>query len=348
MRSLTNAISSIIVLLLVFNSYGQGKKKYLRKNKKPDSFIYGDSLIYARGIYNDSSRFFIGNSDGSMFYVNFSKWKSQMIFNVPDFTEMRDIERSGNYIIAIQSGANGKILRLQTNGTNEIISIPEWKGVFIDGIDFIGNTGFMMGDPVDSTFSLFHTFDSGKTWERCKGEVKPIKGEAGFAASGTNVQMLNDSTYVFISGGLQSRFFKSTDNGQTWSDNVLPYYPGESTGGYSMCFSDDSTGVIVGGDYADPDIRLNTTFYTTDGGDSWINSTVNPRGYRSCVYYNEGVFYACGRNGIDYSINNGEDWLPFANGTFFSMSSWNDKLIATTRYGKIILFDLIEDKDKGN
>ena len=94
------------------------------------------------------------------------------------------------------------------------------------------------------------------------------------------------------------------------------------------------------------EIRLNTTFYTSDGGESWINSSVNPRGYRSCVYYSEGVYYACGRNGIDYSINNGKDWRPFADGTYFSMSSWDSKLIATTRYGKIVLFDLVEEKDK--
>lgn len=344
MLNLINVINSTIILFLVFTSFGQGKKKYLKRNKKPETFTYADSSIYARGLYNDSNIFFVGNSDGSLYYIDIITKKSQLLFQIADFTEMRDVERSNKFILGIQSGDNGRIYRLESSGKYSITELPEWKGVFFDAMDFKDELGFIMGDPVDGKITLFHTMNSGETWERCEGEVEAIKDEAGFAASGTNVQILNDSTYVFITGGMQSRFLKSTDNGKTWTGTVLPYYPGESTGAYSICFSSDSIGVIVGGDYSDPDIKLNSTFYTYDGGDSWFNSKRNPRGYRSCVYYTEGVYYACGRNGIDFSLNNGRDWIPFANGAYFTLQSYSNKLVATTKYGTLVQFNLIDKK----
>ena len=106
---------------------------------------------------------------------------------------------------------------------------------------------------------------------------------------------------------MKSRFFKTTDGGKTWNNVTLPYYPGESMGAYSMNFSNDSTGVIVGGDYLEPDIRMNVSFYTTDGGHSWFNSIDPVRGYRSCVISKNDIFYSCGRNGIDISFDGGKN-----------------------------------------
>ena len=314
MKSLIAAIS-VSFFFFVFDAHAQYEtKKYIKRNKKAETIKYGDSTIYSRGLYIDSTKFLIGNSDGSIFMLKPGWTKSRLLFKLPDFTEVRDIEYSGKYYIGMQSGSDGKLVLIDNSGTMKILKLPEWKGVFLDGMDFFGNTGFMMGDPVDTTFSLYHTKDAGVTWKPCDGQIKAFKDEAGFAASGTNVQVLNDSTYIFVSGGMKSRFFKSTDNGQNWKAVELPYYPGKSTGPYSMCFANDSIGVLVGGDYMDPDIRLNTTFYTYDGGESWFNSDHTTRGYRSCVFYVNDVFYASGRNGIDFSLNNGIDWIPFTDG----------------------------------
>lgn len=335
-----NILLSSLCLLLAFLSYGQ--KKYTKKNRKVPVTTYGDSLIYARGLYNDSTRIFTGNSDGSVYYYNLSKEKSQLIFKMPDIDEIRDLEKSGSALIAMHSGDNGKLAIIQLDGGVKMLALPEWKGVFLDGLDILGKRAFLMGDPVNGKFSLFHSADGGYNWERCEGEISAIEGEAGFAASGTNVQILNDSTYVFVSGGLKSRFFKSTDNGQTWSIVDLPYYPGESIGGYSLCFANDSTGLIVGGDYKDAELGKNSCFYTSDGGASWYNSQKTVRGYRSCVYYTNQVFYACGTNGVDFSVDNGKTWIPFADGSYFALGSTNDTLIATTKNGGFQLFDLIE------
>lgn len=340
-----NLINSIICVLIALSASSQFKtKKFIKRNKKAPTFQYDNSDIYARALYYEDGRLFIGNSDGSLYFYKVSTGKSQLIFNLPDFHEMRDIAVVNDKILGMQSASNGKMLMLDLKGSLKVLKPTFWDSVFLDGMDFLGNRGFLMGDPRNTTFSLFHTNDGGKNWSECVGKVTANKGEAGFAASGTNVQIINDSTYVFISGGLNSRFFKSTNNGNTWTNVELPYYPGESNGAYSMCFMNDSIGAIVGGDYKDPDIRLNVSFYTTDGGETWFNSEHPVRGYRSCVVEKAGIYYTCGRNGIDFSLNGGIDWIPFANGAFFSMTTSENKLIATMKNGTLKFFELIDNK----
>lgn len=316
-------------------SYGQGNHR---------TYQYEKSSTYARGLLTDMNRLFISNANGSVYYYNVKNASSMLIFKLQSINELRDLAISGDHILALHSGTDGKIAKIGLDGTNGIIEQENWKGVFLDGFDFIGKKGFLMGDPTNGVFNLFHTKDEGLTWTRCEGEVKAQSGEAGFAASGTNVQMLNSNTYVFVSGGSISHFFKSTDNGKSWLKVVLPYYPGESTGAYSVCFADEKRGVIVGGDYTSPNLRMNSAFFTEDGGESWFNAETQVGGYRSCAYFVNGVFYACGTNGIDYSTNYGIDWKPFAAGHYFSLSSTSNQLIATSKNGSIDFFDLIQSK----
>jgi len=331
--------------LLSFTTvFGQKMSKTVQTNENNRTFQYEKSSIYARGLFWENDRLFMSNSDGSVYYFNTKTNTNQLIFKMNSIDELRDVEKIGTSILALHSGTDGKMVKVGFDGTNKVIEQPEWKGVFLDGFDFIGKQGFMMGDPTNGKFNLFHTNDEGSTWTRCQGTIDAKIGEAGFAASGTNVQMINENTYAFVSGGTISHFFKSTDKGKTWMKIVLPYYPGESSGAYSMCFSNEKIGVIVGGDYLAPDLKMNTCFFTEDGGESWFNSETTVRGYRSCVYFTNGIYYACGPNGIDYSTNNGIDWKPFANGSFFSLTSTPTQLIASAKNGTIEFFDLIRTK----
>ena len=335
------------MLCLSTSAIGQGtSKKYIKRNKEPQFIIYGDSSIYARGIVAEEYKLFVGNSDGSIYHIDLLTRESQMLFNLPNMDEIRDLEITKNCLIGMHSGTDGKLVELDFKGGVHITYLKGWKGVFFDGLDVNGTAGFIMGDPINGKFSLFHSYDEGSSWEKCPTDLPASKGEAGFAASGTNVQVLNEHTYAFVSGGESSRFFKTVNNGTTWTDVKLPYYPGESIGAYSMCFANESEGVIVGGDYKDPTLGMNTCFFTKDGGASWYNAMESVRGYRSCVYFVNGVYYACGRTGIDFSIDGGEEWTPFANGTYFSMTSSNGQLIATTRYGRVALFDLVKTEEK--
>jgi hypothetical protein len=57
-------------------------------------------------------------------------------------------------------------------------------------------------------------------------------------------------------------------------------------------------------------------------------------GYRSCVIHYEGVTYACGTNGLDFSSDNGVHWTPWIRGSFLAMDVAKgvpDKLWVTTK-----------------
>ena len=316
-------------------------KKYLRRNRMAPITIYGDSNMYSRGIYVDSSDLYLASSDGSVIRYNSETDKATQVLKLARRGENRDIEASNEVLFVMQSGDNGSVTKIDTNGNVGFIEPKEWRGVFMDALDFHGEVGFLLGDPVDGNFTLYHTLNGGKSWTPCKGKVHAITGEAAFAASGTNVHIANDTTYLFITGGMRSRFHKSIDNGKTWTSVDLPYYPSETVGAYSMCFADELNGVIVGGNYKQPDLKMNTTYYTHDGGETWFNSFVPPGGYRSCVIHHNGAFYACGQNGIDFSLD-GEKWTPFAEGKFYAMGIYQDKIIATMRHGRFQSFNLVD------
>jgi hypothetical protein len=342
MRSLTLVIVSFFTLAFSTDVSAQFVgKKYLRKNYMAPISTYGDSSMYSRGIYVDSQFIYLGSSDGSVRRYDPANGDSKLLIKLAARGENRDLEFSNDVLFAMQSGDNGSMTKIASNGSVGFIEPREWRGVFLDALDFNGAVGLLMGDPVDGYFTLYHTKDGGINWSPCEGKVAAISGEAAFAASGSNVRVMNDSTYMFISGGMRSNFYKTTDSGKTWTIVEIPYYPSETTGAYSMCFSDEMHGVVVGGNYKQPELRMNTTYFTHDGGATWYNSRQPPRGYRSCVFFYNNIYYCCGRNGIDFSFN-GEDWFPFADGAYYALAVFNEQLIATMSEGRFKSFKLVD------
>src|SRR5690606_21167723 len=100
--------------------------------------------------------------------------------------------------------------------------------------------------------------------------------------------------------------------------------------------------VMVGGDYKDIDLKLNSSFYSKDGGKSWLNPENPTRGYRSCVISHNGIYYASGTNGIDVSENGGKDWAAFADGNYIALAVWKEYLIASSSEGEIHFYTLID------
>lgn len=340
-------ISSLILLLLfISHAFHAQENKYTKRNKTAPVIQYTTEKCYSRSIYVKDSIVYTANSNGALYATNLGTKETINLLQHRKYEELRDIFVVKGEINAVQSGSNGIIIR--TDGKQFLSNYEAkeelWKGVFMNSMDLRDSVGFMMGDPKNGIFKLFKSIDAGASWDRCQGSVGAFDGEAGFAASGTTVQVLNDSTFVFISGGKKSRFFRSNDGGQTWEYTSLPYMTSESSGAFSICMINDQEGVIVGGDYKNPDLCLNTCFFTDDGGKFWMNAKVQTRGYRSCVIYKNEVFYACGPNGIDYSSDNGEHWKPFADGTFMALYADESKLYATMQNGSFQLFELIEKR----
>jgi photosystem II stability/assembly factor-like uncharacterized protein len=296
---------------------------------------YSTDSCHARGIHVSDHFVYTANSNGSVWEYDLQK-KQASVRQMTEVTgELRDIELVGDTLVLMQSGT-GLVINLHKENEYRTVNAQKyvWDSVFMDGMDFCGKSGFLMGDPINGKFSLFFTADGGTSWNKCLGDVSCYEGEAGFAASGTNVQVLNDSTFVFVSGGNKSRFFKSSDRGKNWQITSLPFPSNPSTGAYSLLMLNELHGIVIGGDYTKPNERKNTCFLTFDGGKTWQPPKRNPGGYRSCVQSLGDMLFCCGTNGIDFSINHGKTWKPLRTWNSFSMATNGYQLFVTLPNGK--------------
>lgn len=306
-----------------------------------ESRKYTTSDTYSRGILCVNNTIFTSNADGSISRFNWDKPSEDTTFYFGK-TELRDIAFINNQLFAMESGDKGILHRkekTQKDTLTQLFSLA--PNVFFDGMDNFGSTLFIMGDPINEIFSLFSSSDCGQTWKKIDG-LKSLEGEAGFAASGTNVQVLDDSTFIFVSGGNLSRFFKSTNGGENWSVANLPFKLGStSSGAFSIHMKDNEFGIVVGGDYEAPKENVQNCFITRDGGITWSSPSKNPNGYRSCVIEKNGIWYCCGTNGLDFSIDNGQTWQQLSSTEFFTLTADNRYVYATAKKGLLYRFKLI-------
>ena len=101
---------------------------------------------------------------------------------------------------------------------------------------------------------IITTKDGGNSWQKLEAISLPetLQGEAGFAASGTGIVCVGDSTvYIGTGGGEVSRVFISKNRGRNWKAIDTPMRTGEASGVYSLTFMDEQHGVAVGGNYLD-------------------------------------------------------------------------------------------------
>lgn len=302
---------------------------------------YAASVTYSRGILCVNNTIFTSNADGSISRFNWDKPSEDTNFYFGE-TELRDIACINNQLFAMESGEKGILHRKdQTikDTLNQLFSIA--PNVFFDGMDNYESTFFVMGDPINGIFSLFSSSDSGQTWQKIDG-LESLEGEAGFAASGTNVQVLDDSTFIFVSGGNLSRFFKSTNGGKNWTIIDLPFQLGKtSSGAFSIHMKNKDFGIVVGGNYEAPNENVQNCFITSDGGITWSSPLKNPHGYRSCVIEKNGIWYCCGTNGLDYSTDNGKTWEILSSTEFFTLTTDDYYVYATAKKGLLYRFKLI-------
>ncbi|MBS1525188.1 MAG: oxidoreductase, partial [Bacteroidetes bacterium] len=178
-------------------------------------------------------------------------WKQVKGFEKSDF---RDIEAFSNKeAIIMSSGTPALILKTTDGGETWQTKYRNTDSAyFFDAMDF--NTpehGLVLGDPIAGKFVLMETNDAGETWHEFKNRPDALPGEAAFAASGTCLQIVKDTTIAIVTGGASSRVLTYEPSmGANWDTFNFPFAHGKpSQGIFSMALS-DSTAIIVGGDYA--------------------------------------------------------------------------------------------------
>lgn len=303
---------------------------------------YTDAKTYARVVLWVNDTIYTSNANGTVCRFSWDKKFKDSAIHLGN-EELRDIISVNGQLFAMESGKKGIVHRV-TSGKHDTLSnlLSLAPTVFFDGMDSNKSTIFIMGDPIYDNFSVFVSRDSGLNWETVNVPMA-IQGEAGFAASGTNVQVLNDSSFFFVSGGKSSRFFKTTSGGQTWEVSDLPFPNcSNSTGAFSMHMKNATFGIVVGGNYEQPENREFNCFITEDGGETWKVPFSSPNGYRSCVIEKNGVWYCCGTTGLDCSKDNGMNWEMLSDKEFFALTTDNQFIYATARDGHLYRFNLIK------
>lgn len=227
----------------------------------------------------------------------------------------RSIAKTSNALFAL-SIENPALLYKISNDEHRIVYKESHEKVFYDAMTFIDDTtGIAIGDPIDGCTSIIMTKDGGNTWQKidCSKLPKMLDSEASFAASNTNIAVVDHNIWI-VTGGSKARVLKSSDKGETWNIFNTPILQGKASQGiYSVDFYDQNHGIIIGGDYTKPNDNFANKAITTDGGVTWsLVANGKTPSYKSCVQYVPGTkgkeLVAVGKTGVTFSNDRGQTW----------------------------------------
>ena len=303
--------------------------------ERKDMFL--DSLSI-RAIYPTSNGVWFGGSNSKTGFISFQNDVATKIVKLrKEITDFRSMAYANSNIYLLNAGTPANMYALNTFGyscTSSLIYTEKGEKVFYDSmfIDAKTGLGIVIGDPTEDCLSILLTENSGESWKKISCDILPkiVEGEAAFAASDTNVKIIDGVIYI-ISGGKKSRLFTSEDKGITWEVFETPIIQGKAmTGAFSMDFYNNRKGIIVGGNYDNQKDNSINKAITKDGGKTWkIISKDQAFGYASCVQFmpkSRGkVIYTCGTSGVYYSINFGAKWTKILNDVDFYTLRFSDK-----------------------
>lgn len=265
-------------------------------------------------------------TDGGMSWVNVAPPGTEDC----DFRDVEALDR--DQVVAMVAGQPARVYRSDDGGGSwRLVHEDPRTGAFFDAIAFAGDVGMMFGDAIDGEFGMLQTSDGGRTWSDRSGSMLPsaLAGEAAFAASGTCLVAKDaGGNFSLVTGGGPSRSITfgphiapATDK-HHWS-TMLPLQTGASSkGAFSVAWRGDR-GVVVGGDYAKPELRQATVAVTDDGGRTWRKG--DALGFRSAVVWlDDQALLAVGSHGASYSHDGGRNWRAFGDIGFHCLSMGRD------------------------
>ena len=251
------------------------------------------------------------------------------VFEVPGYSHLdfRDIHGFDEMTaLAMAAGEEGRIIHTEDGGQTwtEVYTNLE-DGIFLDGIDFDGDIGYCIGDPMDGKALILRSIDAGRSWSPVDPETiaTAIPREGSYAASGTTVVSKEGMTYAAYGGDSLIRVLKNKGELQGWTSIQAPLRIGEGCGIFSLAFKNEQEGVAVGGCYIDSLSSEGNCAVISDAGETWTPiKRSTPSGYRSCVVYapSSDFYLTCGRTGIDFSNDNGLAWDPVSTDGYYTCS----------------------------
>lgn len=265
-----------------------------------------------------------------------------------DFRDVEAFDANTAYLLSIGKDRQSRIYKTTDGGAHWTLQftnrLPE---AFFDAMAFWDRDhGVAMSDPVNGRFVMVATDNGGRTWTDVPSTNIPAAtpGEGGFAASGTCIVAHGQASAWFVTGGAVARVFRSNDRGRTWTVTAAPITSGaESSGIFSIAFTDATHGVIVGGDYRKPNEAGDNVATTSDGGQTWkLSAGQRPAGYRSgAAFVAPLTIIAVGTSGSDVSTDGGASWARLDGESYNSVASRNGVVWAVGPQGRISKLDTL-------
>jgi photosystem II stability/assembly factor-like uncharacterized protein len=274
-------------------------------------FIVNDKVGWASG----SGGAFLRMTDG----------KTWVADTVPGYTHLdfRDVHAfDENTALLMAAGEEGRIIRTEDGGLSWVEVYTRLDtGIFLDGMDFYGTTGYCYGDPIDGRLVIIVSNDRGETWREVTSVHDALPKEAGFAASGTGVLNTQDVAFIATGGDSIARVFQKHSRLRKWTPFPTPLRSGEGCGIFSLAATTDKL-IAVGGCYLDSANAEGNCAISTDLGRTWqLIAEHQPRGYRSCIAYSpkSNLLITCGRTGVEFSLS-GWAWIPLSDDGYYTCS----------------------------
>jgi len=321
MAGKSNLILFGYVLLLVASSCTYQKQSasqnHNRINEEIKVFDFRSS-IRALEVISEDEVWFAGSNGIYGFTVDGGKsWLVDSIELEGQSPDFRSIAVLDSSVFLLNAGAPVNLLKSVDQGKHwKIVYQQNHPAAFYNSMKFWDQqNGIAVGDPIANCLSVLITRDGGNTWSKLECNLLPetYEGEAGFAASNTNIALKGNHAWL-ATGGKKARIFHSSDKGNSWEVIDTPMQQGgKMTGIFSIDFYDETKGIVFGGNWEDQSNNRANKAKTRDGGTTWqlLNDGKEP-GYRSCVQYipdsdGQGLF-AVGIPGISYSGDGGTSW----------------------------------------
>lgn len=333
---------TLLVLLLLSFAASQAQQYALQFiDTKTNASFRALSVADEHAVWVSGSKGWVGRS------TNGGKdWTFKQVphYETCDFRSLYACD-SNNAVIA-NAGSPAYILRTTDGGAtwNQVYTNTD-SAAFIDGVGFWdAKHGIVYGDPINGYMLLLYTQDGGSTWTPRNGPAMS-KGEASFAASGTNIRCMQHRTVVIACGGMKSELFVSRNRGRCWRSIPTPMLAGtESQGIFSfMSATNARHWLIAGGDYKNDTLRTANFFYTLNKGKQWLAPASTTRGYRECLAQTDDVMFAVGPAGIDISTDDGINWKPLSDEKGFHVmkpGADNKRLFLAGSNGKLAVMEV--------
>lgn len=246
------------------------------------------------------------------------------------FRDVHAVSADGAYLLSIGSGAASRIYKTTDGGRTWQLSFQnEDAAAFFDCLAFWdAEHGIAFSDAVDGVFPVITTDDGGATWQYVPADALPpaLDGEGSFAASGTCLTTVGDSTALFgTAAAAAARVYRTDDQGRTWRVSETPVVAGEAAGLATLAFRDARHGVALGGDLVAPDSFTTNVAVTSDGGQAWRAGAAPP--FPGAVYGSVYVpnalpptLVAVGPRGAAVSMDDAASWVPLDTLEYWSLA----------------------------